>query len=222
MVAAKRARRRGLALVAALAVAGVAPVCASAEPAATIRIIVPLPAGGGVDVVARELAERIARATGATFVVENRPGAGTIIGSEAVARAAPDGHTLLLVPNSFVVAPQLHKVNYDAIAGFAPICSLVATPTTWWSTRRRPIARSAPSLRAPAVPGLRRCHSQGRHQGAVRAPPTRPTIRERALAAGDRPPRARPMRRRSRRAAASRCRAGCRPRRQGGTAPHRP
>jgi tripartite-type tricarboxylate transporter receptor subunit TctC len=130
MVAAKLARRRCLALAAVLAVAGVASARASGESAATIRIIVPLPAGGGVDVVARELAERIARATGATFVVENRPGAGTIIGTEAVARAAPDDHTLLLVPNSFVVAPQLHKVNYDAIAGFAPICSLVATPTT--------------------------------------------------------------------------------------------
>jgi tripartite-type tricarboxylate transporter receptor subunit TctC len=130
MVAAKLARRRCLAHAAVLALAGVASGRASGESAATIRIIVPLPAGGGVDVVARELAERIARATGATFVVENRPGAGTIIGTEAVARAAPDGHTLLLVPNSFVVAPQLHKVNYDAIAGFAPICSLVATPTT--------------------------------------------------------------------------------------------
>jgi tripartite-type tricarboxylate transporter receptor subunit TctC len=129
MMAAKLARRRWLALAAALAVAGAASDHASAESAATIRIIVPLPAGGGVDVVARELADAIGRANGATFVVENRPGAGTIIGTEAVARAAPDGHTLLLVPNSFVVAPQLHKVNYDAIAGFAPICSLVATPT---------------------------------------------------------------------------------------------
>jgi tripartite-type tricarboxylate transporter receptor subunit TctC len=129
MMAARLARRGCLALAATLAIAGVASDRASGESAATIHIVVPLPPGGGVDVVARELAERIARANGAAFVVENRPGAGTIIGTEAVARAAPDGHTLLLVPNSFVVAPQLHKVNYDAIAGFAPICSLVATPT---------------------------------------------------------------------------------------------
>jgi tripartite-type tricarboxylate transporter receptor subunit TctC len=95
----------------------------------TIKIIVPLPAGGGVDVVARVLAEQIGRSQGATFVVENRPGAGTMIGAEAVARSAPDGNTLLLVPNSFVVAPQLHHANYDAIASFEPICSLVATPT---------------------------------------------------------------------------------------------
>jgi tripartite-type tricarboxylate transporter receptor subunit TctC len=95
----------------------------------TIKIVVPLPAGGGVDVVARELAEKIGQSQGASFVVENRPGAGTIIGTEAVARANPDGNTLLMVPNSFVVAPHLHKVNYDAIADFEPICSLVATPT---------------------------------------------------------------------------------------------
>jgi tripartite-type tricarboxylate transporter receptor subunit TctC len=124
---------RCLALVAALAIGAAMTSLASsharAETTGTIRIIVPLPAGGGVDVVARELADAIARATGATFVIENRPGAGTIIGTEAVARAVPDGNTLLLVPNSFVVAPQLHKVNYDALAGFAPICSLVATPT---------------------------------------------------------------------------------------------
>jgi tripartite-type tricarboxylate transporter receptor subunit TctC len=124
---------RCLALVAALAIAAAMTShpssLARAEIAGTIRIVVPLPAGGGVDVVAREVADAIARATGATFMIENRPGAGTIIGTEAVARAAPDGNTLLLVPNSFVVAPQLHKVNYDALAGFAPICSLVATPT---------------------------------------------------------------------------------------------
>jgi tripartite-type tricarboxylate transporter receptor subunit TctC len=95
----------------------------------TIRIVVPLPAGGGVDVVARELAEQIGQAQGATFVIENRPGAGTMIGTEVVARAIPDGNTLLVVPNSFLVAPQLHKANYDAIASFEPICSLVATPT---------------------------------------------------------------------------------------------
>jgi tripartite-type tricarboxylate transporter receptor subunit TctC len=120
---------RCVALVAAVVTALTPASDIRAETTGPIRIIVPLPAGGGVDVVARELADAIARTTGATFVIENRPGAGTIIGTEAAARAAPDGNTLLLVPNSFVVAPQLHKVNYDALTGFAPICSLVATPT---------------------------------------------------------------------------------------------
>src|SRR5690242_16527799 len=70
----------------------------------TIRIIVPYPAGGGIDVVGRLLAQQISAAQGATMVVENRPGAATIIGTDFVSRAAPDGNTLLLVANSFVVA----------------------------------------------------------------------------------------------------------------------
>jgi tripartite-type tricarboxylate transporter receptor subunit TctC len=119
--------RLAAAACAGLFAAGLAS-SASAQ-SGTIRIIVPLPAGGGVDVVARELAEQVGQAQGATFVVENRPGAGTMIGTEVAARAVPDGNTLLVVPNSFLVAPQLHKANYDPIASFAPICSLVATPT---------------------------------------------------------------------------------------------
>lgn len=115
--------------LAVLFVTVLAPSGARSQASGTIKIVVPLPAGGGVDVVARELAEQIGQAQGATFVIENRPGAGTMIGTEAVARANPDGNTLLVVPNSFVVAPQLHKSNYDAIASFVPICSLVATPT---------------------------------------------------------------------------------------------
>ena len=114
--------------LAALAVILLIPSAGRAQTG-TIKIVVPLPAGGGVDVVARELAEQIGQAQGATFIIENRPGAGTIIGTDAVARANPDGNTLLVVPNSFLVAPQLHKANYDAIASFTPICSLVATPT---------------------------------------------------------------------------------------------
>jgi tripartite-type tricarboxylate transporter receptor subunit TctC len=112
---------------AALIAAG--PVSSASAQTGTVRIIVPLPAGGGVDVVARELAEQVGQSQGATFVIENRPGAGTMIGTEAAARAAPDGNTLLVVPNSFLVAPQLHKANYDPIASFTPICGLVATPT---------------------------------------------------------------------------------------------
>lgn len=120
----------------------------------TIRIIVPLPAGGGVDVVARQLAEQIGQAQGASFIIENRPGAGTIIGTEAVARANPDGNTLLVVPHSFLVAPQLHKTNYDAIASFEPICSLVATPTMLAVNKASPWRALADFVRAAqAAPG---------------------------------------------------------------------
>jgi len=124
-----RLRRQRLAVAAAAVFASAVPLSDAGAQTATIRIVVPLPAGGGVDVVARQLAEQIGQTQGVTFIIENRPGAGTMIGTEAVARANPDGNTLLVVPNSFLVAPQLHKANYDAIGSFEPICSLVTTPT---------------------------------------------------------------------------------------------
>src|SRR5215216_772145 len=78
-----------------------------------IKIVVPVPPGGAGDMLARLLAEQVAQAHEAGLVIENRPGAGTVIGTEAVARAAPDGSTLLMVANSFVVNPAFKKGNYD-------------------------------------------------------------------------------------------------------------
>jgi tripartite-type tricarboxylate transporter receptor subunit TctC len=74
------------------------------------------------------VAEQIGRAQGPSVVVENRPGGGTLIGTEAVARAAPDGNTVLLVANSFVVNPILKKLSYDPSTSFEPVCYLAATP----------------------------------------------------------------------------------------------
>src|SRR5687767_15996369 len=79
----------------------------------TLKIIVPYTPGSGPDILSRLMAEQIGRARGSTVVVENRPGGGTVIGTEAAARAAPDGNTVLLVANSFVVNPALKKQNYD-------------------------------------------------------------------------------------------------------------
>src|SRR6516162_8509220 len=94
----------------------------------TIKIVVPFPAGGAVDTLARLLAEEVGRA-GPTMVIENRPGAGSVIGTEAVARAAADGSTLLMLANSFVINPHLRKLNYDPLTSFEPICYLVRSPT---------------------------------------------------------------------------------------------
>ena len=93
-----------------------------------LRIVVPFAPGGAPDVVARLLGEEIGREQGVTVVVENRPGAGSIIGSDQVARAAPDGNTLLVISTSFLTNPHLHKVNYDPLA-FEPICQLVSAPS---------------------------------------------------------------------------------------------
>src|SRR5437868_4303972 len=102
---------------------------ASAQSARTIKLVVPYPPAGTADIVARLLAEQVGRAGGPTIVIENRPGGGTAIASEAVARAAPDGNTLLLISSEFVITPHLRKPNYDPLTSFEPICQLVTSPT---------------------------------------------------------------------------------------------
>jgi tripartite-type tricarboxylate transporter receptor subunit TctC len=103
-------------------------VSAASAQTGTTKIIVPYPPGSGPDILSRLMAEQIGKAHGATVVIENRPGGGTLIGTEAAARAAPDGNTVLLVANSFVVNPALKKGNYDVSTSFEPICYLAATP----------------------------------------------------------------------------------------------
>jgi tripartite-type tricarboxylate transporter receptor subunit TctC len=101
---------------------------AQAQSSRTIKIIVPSTAGGGADVLARMLADQIGKAQSQTMVVENRPGAGNTIGTEAVARAVPDGTTLLITTPEFVINPHLRKLNYDPLTSFAPICYLARSP----------------------------------------------------------------------------------------------
>jgi tripartite-type tricarboxylate transporter receptor subunit TctC len=99
------------------------------QTTATIRIVVPLPPGSFQDIMSRLLAEQIGRTQGATMVIDNRPGAGTVVGSEVASRAAPDGNTLLINGNPFLINPLLQKVNYDPLTSFEPICYLVSSPT---------------------------------------------------------------------------------------------
>jgi tripartite-type tricarboxylate transporter receptor subunit TctC len=94
----------------------------------TIKLVVPFPPGGGADILARLVAEQIGRTQGPTMVVENRPGAGTVIATEAASRAAPDGSTVLVVANSFVINPNLKQLNYDPLTSFEPICFLTRSP----------------------------------------------------------------------------------------------
>jgi len=95
----------------------------------TIRTIVPYAPGGVADIVARLLAEQIGRTGGPSLVVENRPGAGGAVGTEAVARAAADGNTILVVSTPFLIDPLLRKLNYDPLSSFEPLCYLVNAPT---------------------------------------------------------------------------------------------
>jgi tripartite-type tricarboxylate transporter receptor subunit TctC len=98
------------------------------QTARTIKLVVPFPPGGGADILARLVAEQIGRAQGPAMVVENRPGAGTVIATEAASRAAPDGSTVLVVANSFVINPNLKQLNYDPLTNFEPICFLTRSP----------------------------------------------------------------------------------------------
>ena len=101
---------------------------ASSQAARTVKIVVPVPPGGAGDILARQLAEQVGHAQGATIVTENRPGAGTVIGTESVARAPADGNTLLLNAPYMLISPQLRKVNYDPLRSFEPVCYLVSSP----------------------------------------------------------------------------------------------
>jgi tripartite-type tricarboxylate transporter receptor subunit TctC len=94
----------------------------------SIKIIVPVPPGASTDFVARLMAEQIGRAQGVTMVVENRPGASGMIGTEAVSRAAPDGTTLLMTANTYLIDAQVRKASYHPVTGFEPICFLVESP----------------------------------------------------------------------------------------------
>jgi tripartite-type tricarboxylate transporter receptor subunit TctC len=102
-------------------------VPASAQTA-TIKIIVPSTAGGGADTLARLLGDQIGRKQGQTIVVENRPGASNTIGTEVVARAAPDGNTVLVTTPEFVINAHLKKLNYDPLTSFESVCYLVKSP----------------------------------------------------------------------------------------------
>ncbi|OAI52942.1 hypothetical protein AYO46_03860 [Betaproteobacteria bacterium SCGC AG-212-J23] len=98
-------------------------------PSRPVRIIVPSPPAGGTDIVGRVLAEHFTRALGQQFFVENKPGAGNLIGIEAAARSAADGYTLLMTASTIVLNTVLYKkVPYDPIRDFAPITIAATAP----------------------------------------------------------------------------------------------
>ena len=124
---------RHLAAAAAVLTLGIATAdhAAMAQSGRTVRVIVPTPPAGVNDLMARLLMDHVGRVHGVTYVVENRAGAAEVIGTEAVARAAPDGNTILFGSSQVVINPQLRKVNYHPLEGFEPICLLVAAPLVY-------------------------------------------------------------------------------------------
>src|SRR5687767_12682286 len=109
-------------LAACLLTALAASASAQTYPAKPVRIIVPSVPGSGQDVVTRAMAQKFTEAWGQQVLTDNRPGGGNNIGAEAVAKAAPDGYTMLLTTASLAIAPSLYrKLAYDPVKGFAPV-----------------------------------------------------------------------------------------------------
>jgi len=98
-------------------------------PSQRVRILVPLPQGGPADILARTIAQKLTASWGQEVVVENPVGGDTITGTEMVAKAEPDGHTLLVVPSQFTVHPRQRKdLPYDVVKDFAPVILLAMSP----------------------------------------------------------------------------------------------
>ena len=97
-------------------------------PQRPVRVIVPLAPGGSVDMVARLLSARLTEQFGQQFIVDNRSGGGGTIGTAIVARAQPDGHTVLMMSGAFASSAALYKLPYDPIKDFAPIARVAAGP----------------------------------------------------------------------------------------------
>lgn len=125
-------------------VATVAAVAASAQPASDTRpvtLVVPIAAGGGVDTIGRVFAAILSDRLKQPWVVENRPGAGGAIGIDSVAKAAPDGHTMLVIETSAVLQKWLHRnVPFDVVADFAPVAQMATTPLLLFSNPSLPVS----------------------------------------------------------------------------------
>ncbi len=123
-------------------------------PARPVRIVVPVPAGGGVDNIARIVSRHLHAKWGQPFVVDNRPGAGGSLGAGIVARATPDGYTLMVSSSSYVTNAAIREVPYDPIRDFQPITKLTTNPYILVMTPSFPASSVSDLIaRAKAKPG---------------------------------------------------------------------
>jgi len=113
-------------LALAAAMLALLPAQAQDYPSRPVRVIVPLAAGGGMDTVTRGLAQKLGDTFGQTVVVDNRPGAGSLVGLEILANSAPDGYTLMMISATTVVYPILYQSRFDILRDFTPVSQVTA------------------------------------------------------------------------------------------------
>jgi len=145
-------------------------VCNAAEtqpvakfPSRAVRFVVPYPAGGPVDFTARAIAPRMAESLGVPVVIDNRPGASTILGTELVARAGSDGHTFLMVTSTIAINPSVtQKLPYDTVRDLSPVTIVIATPFSLVVHPALPVRRVSDLVKlAQAKPGVLMYPSSG-------------------------------------------------------------
>src|SRR5216117_1343853 len=160
-------RLLGLALIAGCAIGIGSQALAQEYPARPIRFIVPFPPGGTLDITARIMQPKLSESLGQTIVIENRGGAGGVVGTEAAARSAPDGYTFLFTFSAHTMNPALYKLAYDVERDFAPVSLLVSVPQLIAAHPNAPAktlrelvaaARERPGFYAYASPGIGMVH----------------------------------------------------------------
>jgi tripartite-type tricarboxylate transporter receptor subunit TctC len=142
-------------------------IYAQSLPSKSVRIIVPFPPGGAADITSRVLAEHMRQGLGQAMIIENRPGGGAVIGYELAARAAGDGHTMLVVFPSFVINPSFRRVAYDPIKDFRAVGQASSLPMAIAVSLSVPaksldeliaLARAKPGTLAYGTPGIGTTH----------------------------------------------------------------
>jgi tripartite-type tricarboxylate transporter receptor subunit TctC len=132
-------KRASLLLAAAIAVTMSTSASAQTYPSQPIRIVVPFAAGGAVDSVARVVGQKMSESLGQPVVIENKPGAGGNLAADTVARAAPDGYTVLLTTNGHAISPSLYRtLPFDAVKDFIPVTQLIESPLLLVASNKLP------------------------------------------------------------------------------------
>ena len=116
------------------------PGSPQAYPSRPIRLIIPFPPGGGADIAGRIVGQKLSERLGQQVVVDNRPGASTLIGTEITARATPDGYTLLMATSVHAINPSVYaKKTFDEIADFTPIVLVNTSPNVFAVGQQQPV-----------------------------------------------------------------------------------